>query len=79
MPLDDAQKQKAKEYFDQHFKCANCGQKKGYEVSVGYVWLEQPKPGSMLKAPNMLPVLMVGCDECAFVQFYSAKTGGIAP
>ena len=77
MPLDEAQKQNAKQYFDEHFKCSNCGKSEGYEVNLAYLPLEQPKAGGSLKVPKMLPVLVVGCDDCAFIQFYSAKVGGI--
>lgn len=70
MPLDDDQKHKAKAYFDQTFKCVRCGKSEGYEVDLAHVILEPPKDGA---GPKMLPVLMVACDECWNVQFYSAK------
>ncbi len=77
MPLDDGQKQKAKQYFDQHFKCMNCQKTDGYEVDLGHVPLEKPKAGGLIRVPKMLPILIVGCAGCGFVQFYSAKVGGI--
>ncbi len=78
MPLDEDQKQKAKAYFDEHFKCLNCGEEERYEVDLAAIALAEPKADGTMKASrNLLPVLVVGCKQCAHFQFYSSKAGAV--
>jgi len=77
MPLDEAQKQRAKQYFNEHFKCSNCGKSAGYEVDLGYIPLDEPRSSGLMTMPKMMPVLVVGCDSCGSIQFYSAKVGDV--